>query len=172
MTDFYEDDEVFRDINSFYKRLMERMFREMQDFEKAVKGGHLKGDWAIKPINEPGVRGYVAKGQFQLDGKPASFPRRVLEEKLEPLTDVFEDEEAVKIYIELPGVDKSDIHLDMTDGFAEIKAKNLFKRVKLPTANIDFEKAAASYKNGVLKITIPKIQKTVGDEKKRTIKIE
>lgn len=172
MTDYYEDDEVFRDINSFYKRLMDRMFREMQDFEKAIKSGQFKGDWAIKPINEPGVRGYVAQGQFQLGGKPVSFPRRVLEEKREPLTDIFEEEENVRIYIELPGVDKSDIHLDMADGFAEVKAKNFFKRVKLPTANVDFEKAAASYKNGVLEITIPKIQKTVEDEKKRTIKIE
>jgi len=38
--------------------------------------------------------------------------------------------------------------------------------------NVDLEKATASYKNGVLEVKIPKIQKAVEDEKKRTIRIE
>lgn len=173
MVDYFEDDEIFRDINSFYKRLLERMFREMQNFEKAVKSDQLKGHWVVKPINKPSVRGYVARGQFQL-GKPirAHIPERVLEEEREPLTDVFEEKENVKIYLELPGVDKSDIQLNVADGFIEVRAKNFFKTVKLPTGNVDFEKAAANYKNGVLTVTIPKVQETVEDEKKRTIKIE
>ncbi len=166
----YEDDEVFRDINSFYKRLMERMFKEMEDFEKAVRSGQLRGSWDVKPINKPGVRGYVAKGQFQL-GKPMSIPKHVREER-EPLTDVFEENENVKIYMELPGIDKSDIQLNVTEGVIEVKAKNFFKKVKLPVEDIDLEKVAASYKNAVLEVTVPKVRKTVEDEKKRTIKIE
>lgn len=171
MGDYYEDDEVFRDINSFYKRLMDRMFKEIQDFEKAVSSGQIKGSWDVKPVNKPGVRGYVARGQFQL-GEPMHVPKRVFEEKREPLTDIFEEKEHVKIYMELPGVDKNNIQLNVAERSVEVKAKNFFKRVELPTENIDLEKTGASYKNGVLEVTVPKVQKTVEVERKRTIKIE
>jgi len=172
MVDYFEDDEVFRDIDSFYKHLMKRMLKEMDDFEKAVRSGSLKGNWDIKPVNKPGVRGYVARGQFQLGGEPEHVPRVALEEKREPLTDVFEEAENVKIYIELPGVDKNDIQLDVTDGFVEVKAKNFAKTVEIPTGNIDFTKATANYKNGVLQVSIPKINRNIKDAKKRSIKIE
>jgi HSP20 family molecular chaperone IbpA len=171
VVDYYED-EVFRDINTFYKHLMERMFREMQDFEKIAKDGKLKGGWEVKPINKPGVRGYVARGQFQFGSEPMRIPSRALEEEREPLTDVFEEKEGIRIYVELPGVDKKDIQLNVAERVVEIRAKNFSKTVELPTMNVDPEKVAASYKNGVLEVTIPKIQKTIEDKKKRTIKIE
>jgi HSP20 family molecular chaperone IbpA len=172
MADYFEDDEVFRDIDSFYKRMMKHMFKEMENFEKAVRSGKLKGTWDVKPINKPGVRGYVARGQFQLGGEPMRVPRRALEEKREPLTDVFDEKKNVNIYMELPGVDKNDIQLDVTDGFVEVKAKTFAKTVELPTRNVAFTKATANYKNGVLQVTIPRIKKTVKDGKKRSIKIE
>jgi len=172
VVDYYEDDEVFRDINSFYKRLMDRMFKEMQDFEKLAKDRKLKGGWKVKPINKPGVRGYVAQGQFQSGSEPIHIPSRALEEEREPLTDVFEEKEGIRIYVELPGIDKSDIQLNVAERVLEIRAKNFSKTVELSTRNIDLERVAANYKNGVLEVTIPKIQKTIEDEKKRTIKIE
>jgi len=171
MADYYEDDEIFRDINSFYKRLMERMFKEMREFEKAARSGQLPGTWDVKPINKPGVRGYVARGHFQL-GEPTQTPRRALEESREPLTDVFDEKENIRVYMEMPGADKDDIQLNVTARAVEVKAKNFAKTVELPTENVDFEKAAASYKNGVLEVTIPKLTKAVEDEKKRTIKID
>lgn len=171
MVDYYEDDEVFRDINSFYKRLMERMFKNMEDFEKAIRTGQLKGNWDIKPLNKPGVKGYIAQGQFQL-GEPMKIPRQAIDEKREPLTDVFDETDRVRVYVELPGVDKNDIQLNVTEGSAEVKAENFFKKIELPTANVDFENATANYKNGVLEVTIQKTKKIEGDEKKRTIKIE
>ena len=42
----------------------------------------------------------------------------------------------------------------------------------MPTRDIEFEKAVANYKNGVLEVMIPKTKKTVSEEKKKTIKIE
>ncbi len=172
MVDYYEDDEIFRDINSFYKRLMERMSKEMEDLEKAINSGQLKGNWDVKPINGPRVKGYVARGRFQLGDEPTQIPRHDLEEERESLTDVFDEKERVKVYMELPGADKSDIQLNMTERVVEVKAKNFFKTVELPAENVDFEKATASYRNGVLEVIIPKVRKTVEDERKRTIKIE
>jgi len=164
-------DETFRDIDAFYKKLTERMFKQMEEIEKAIQSGRLKGEWDVKPIEKPGVRGYVAKGQFQL-GEPLTIPKQALDETREPLTDVFEDEEHVKLYIELPGVEKDAIQLNVTAGQAEIKAKNFYKTIDLPTRNIEFNKATANYKNGVLEVLIPKKKIAASEEKKKTIKIE
>ena len=164
-------DETFRDIDAFYKKLTERMFRQMEEIDKAIQSGRLQGEWDVRPIEKPGVRGYVAQGRFQL-GEPLTVPKQALDETREPLTDIFEDKEYVKLYIELPGVDKNDIQLNVTATQAEIKAKNFYKTIDLPTRNIEFEKATANHKNGVLEVKIPKKKTAVSDEKKKTINIE
>lgn len=163
-------DDVFRDIDAYYKRLTERMFRQMEEIDKAIQSGRLQGEWDVKPINKPSVRGYIAHGSFQL-GKPFTIPKHALDEPREPLTDTFEDKTHVKLYIELPGVEKDEIQLNITDTQAEIKAKNFYKTINLPNKNIEFDKAKANYKNGVLEVLIPK-KKTVAEDGKKTIKIE
>jgi len=147
------------------------MFKEMEEIEKAIRSGKLQGEWEVKPIEEPGVKGYVARGRFQL-GEPLTIPKHAIDEVREPLTDIFEEQDHVKLYVELPGVEKNDIQLNVTEGRAEVKAKNFYKVIDLPTRDIEFEKATANYKNGVLEVMIPKTKKTVSEEKKKTINIE
>jgi HSP20 family molecular chaperone IbpA len=143
----------------------------MEEIEKAIRSGKLQGEWEVKPIEEPGAKGYVARGRFQL-GEPLTLPKQAVDEVREPLTDVFEDKDHVKLYVELPGVEKNDIQLNVTEGRAEVKAKNFYKVVDLPTRDVEFEKAIANYKNGVLEVTIPKKEKTASEDEKKTIKIE
>jgi len=168
VTDF---DEIFGDKDSYFKKLSKRMLKEMEEIEKAIKSGKLQGEWEVKPIEEPSVKGYVARGRFQL-GEPLTLPKQAVDEVREPLTDVFEEQDHVKLYVELPGVEKNDIQLNVAEGRAEVKAKNFYKVIDLPTRDIEFEKATANYKNGVLEVNIPKTKKTVSEEKKKTIKIE
>jgi len=174
MPDDFED--LFHDVDEFYKRLTKKMFKEMQAVEEAIRNGKLEGEWDIKPIEEPGVKGYIAKGRFQLGDKSApktlKLPTQIKDEVREPLTDVFQDNDNVKIYMELPGVEKDDIEFNVTGGHAEVKAKNFFKTVDLPTKDVEVDKAVANYKNGVLEVTIPKVKKSGTGEQKRTIKIE
>jgi len=171
MPEDFED--IFDDVDDFYKKLTKKMFREMEAFDKAIRSGKLEGEWDIKPIEEPGVKGYVARGRFQLGkSEPLKLPPQINDEVREPLTDVFEDKDSVKLYVELPGVEKDDIQLNVTDGRAEVRAKNFFKAVDLPTKDVEFDKAVANYKNGVLEVTIPKTKKSATEEQKRTIKIE
>jgi len=164
-------DEVFRDMERFHRRFVDEVRREMEGVEEAIRSGKLQGNWDVKPIDEPGVKGYVAHGRFW-SREPLTVPRQAVDEVREPLTDVFQDEEAVQIYVELPGVEKDDVQLNVTEGKAEIKAKNFYKVVDLPTKDVDFEKADANYKNGVLQVRIPKVKKATEDEEKRKIKIE
>ena len=173
MTDYFEDDEVFQDISTFYDRLMKRMFKDMEGFQKTIGSGKLKGTWDIRPIDQPTVKGYVARGRFQVGSDPLQIPKNDLDREMrEPLTDVFVEEDAVKVYMELPGVDKTDVQLNVTERFVEVKAKNFAKTVELPTAEIDLDQATANYKNGVLVVMIPKLRKPAEDEKKRSIRIQ
>jgi len=172
--DDFED--IFDDVDKLYQRLAKKMFRDMENIEEAIRSGKLEGEWDIKPIEEPVVKGYIARGRFQFGGKQApkilTLPKQVREEVREPLTDVFQDNDNVKLYVELPGVEKTDIQLNVTANRAEIKAKYFYKSIELPTQDIEVDKATANYKNGVLEVTIPKTKKAAAEERKTTIKIE
>ena len=92
-----------------------------------------------------------------------------------PTVDVSEIEEKIIIKAELPGVDKKDIHVDVKDGILsitgersyekEVKEEKFHRRERafgkfhrsfaLPDG-LDPEKIDADYKDGVLKVEIPK----------------
>ncbi len=168
--------DLFDDVDKMYQRFARKMFSEMEDIEKAIKSGKLEGEWDIRPIEEPNVKGFVARGRFELAKKARpktlTLPKAVPQEAREPLADVFEDKESIKLYIELPGVEKTDIQLNVSQGQAEIKAKNFYKTIDLPQADIEVDKVVANYKNGVLEVTVPKKKKTEPEKTKTTIKIE
>jgi len=174
----YFDEDDYRGMDPFFKKFVERMFKEMNELEEAIRSGKFQGGWDIKPIDRPGVKGYVAQKRFQAGEpiqrgqQPLTIPKHLTEETREPLTDVFEDKEFVKLYVELPGVEKNHVQLNITERRAEIKAKNFYRLIDLPASDIEFEKASANYKNGVLEVLIPKTKKTIEEEKKHTIKIE
>jgi len=169
-------EDIFHDAENFHRRLLKKMFKEMDDIEEAIRSGKLEGEWDIKPIEEPGVKGYIAKGRFQFGDKAApktlKLPKQIQEENREPLTDMFQDKDSVKLYVELPGVEKTDIQLNITQGRAEIKAKNFYKTIDLPTPNVEPDKVMANYKNGVLEVTIPKAKETATQDHKTNIKVE
>lgn len=92
-----------------------------------------------------------------------------------PSADVYEEDAQYVIKAELPGVDKSNIHLDVENNILvlkgertedkEVKEENYYRRemacgsfqrsFALPDG-INTDAIAADYKDGVLKITIPK----------------
>ncbi|UCD96904.1 MAG: Hsp20/alpha crystallin family protein, partial [Candidatus Bathyarchaeota archaeon] len=78
----------------------------------------------------------------------------------------------IEIYMELPGVEKEDIQLNVIEDIVEVKAKDFFKRVNLPTQTTDPEKATSKYRNGVLEINVPKRPKQKDERPGKKIKIE
>jgi HSP20 family protein len=77
----------------------------------------------------------------------------------EPLTDVIDCGDTIAVTVELPGVEKDNIKLEIADMLLTIKVDNesrrYFKEVQLP-APVKEEAAKASYKNGILDITLTK----------------
>ena len=121
---------------------------------------------------------------------PAMWLRtRFLAEELSPSIDVFEEDGAVVVKAELPGMKKEDINVELSGGVLKISGekkreekvekKNYFRierssglferRISLPV-DIQSDKAEASFKDGVLEIKIPKSEKDKNKEMK--IKID
>jgi len=103
-----------------------------------------------------------------------------------PSVDISENDTEFMIRAEVPGMDKNDLNITLTDGLLTIKGekkkeseerKENYHRVeshygsftrtlKLP-GEIETDKINANYKDGVLKITVPKAEKA--EAKKITV---
>ncbi|MEM2896156.1 MAG: archaeal heat shock protein Hsp20 [Candidatus Bathyarchaeia archaeon] len=171
---FFEDtfEEMQRMMEEMFKDLTATMPKELIRERKLPEGG------AIKEFG-PFVYGYSMT--IGPDGKPIirefgnvkpSLTKRGLEvkEEREPLVDTIADEKTVKVIAELPGVDKSDIKLNATEKSLTISVdtekRKYHKELTLP-AEVEPESAKASYKNGVLEVTLNRVKpKRVGKEVK------
>jgi HSP20 family protein len=114
---------------------------------KGVFGFSIRTALGGKPIVEP----------FGNVRKTPKGP--IVEEEREPITDVFEEEEEVRVYAEMPGVDAEDITLDLKGDILDISAqtgdRKYNKEVLLP-AKVKPETLTSSYKNGILEVRMKK----------------
>src|SRR5208283_6243068 len=78
-----------------------------------------------------------------------------VKEEREPLVDIVETNGEVRVVVELPGVEKSDIKLHGTEDSLTISVdtpqSKYFKEVELPV-KVKVKEASSSYKNGVLAV--------------------
>ncbi len=105
-----------------------------------------------------------------------------------PTVNTREDEKAYHIEVDLPGVKKEDIHVDISDGVLTISGERKFKKevkekdyYKVESSFGKFERSfrlpedvkeddiKAETKDGVLNITLPKVKK---EEKKKKIEVK
>jgi HSP20 family protein len=84
----------------------------------------------------------------------------------EPLVDVMEEKDKYKIFVELPGVDKEKVKLDVAENSVQVKTeddKKFYKMIDLESS-VDTDSAKASYKNGILTLELDKKEKRKGTE--------
>jgi HSP20 family protein len=114
------------------------------------------------------VYGYSMK--IGPDGKPEirefgnikkSLKGPQVKEEREPLVDIVETDGEVRVVVELPGVEKSDIKLHGTEDSLTISVDTpeykYYKDVTLPT-KVRVKDAKSAYKNGVLEVVLPKAE--------------
>jgi HSP20 family protein len=94
----------------------------------------------------------------QFGNKPPESPEE--EGAREPLTDIIEEKDRIRVIVELPGVEKDDIQLHVEDRLLDISVdredRKFSKELELPSA-VDPDSAQASYKNGVLEVSLTKV---------------
>ena len=141
--------------------------------EVSAKGGPVSGwnkegeiDLSHLKKGMKGVFGFSVKNA--IGGKPIveSFgnikktpkgPK--VEEEREPIIDIFDEKEEIKVYAEMPGVSKEDIKLDLKEDILDISARSgdrkYHKEVLLP-AKLKAENMTSAYTNGMLEVKIKK----------------
>ena len=159
-------DEWFRRTRKFFEeidKLFDELVREAMAFERFEERGpgvrRVYGPYyygfsvTIGPDGVPRIREW---GNI----KPGIRP--IISDRIEPFTDVREEEDKVMVIVDIPGVEKEDINVEATENEVVISAergeRKYYKVVKLP-AKVKPETAKAQYKNGVLTITIEKVEK-------------
>jgi len=114
---------------------------------KAVYGFSVKTMDGGKPVVE----------QFGNIKKTPKGPR--VEEEREPITDLFDEKDEVRICAEMPGLNEGDIKLDLKDDILEITAhtgdRKYCKEVLLPI-KAKPENMTFAYRNGILEVKIKK----------------
>ncbi|MEM2111736.1 MAG: archaeal heat shock protein Hsp20 [Candidatus Bathyarchaeia archaeon] len=172
-------DWYFKDIDTIMRnveRMMEETFRGffMRMPENLIREKKLP-DGSIIKESGPIIWGYSMT--IGPDGKPVvrefgnlkpSVQRRPweppfsLKEEREPLVDLVETDSEVKIIAELPGIEKEDINLYATSNSliidVDTKERKYHKEMNLPS-EVDPKGARSTYKNGVLEVTLKKIEK-------------
>jgi HSP20 family protein len=164
---FYTGDLI--DMIRELERRMDEAFRELAERvpEKWVRERRLADGRVVKEFG-PFVYGYsVTIGP---DGKPIvrefgnikpvpGRPGLTVKERHEPLTEVIEEDSEVKVIMEIPGVEKEDIEVYVSDGELTVsvdsKGRSYHKVVEIPK-DVEFEKVKTTYKNGILEITLPR----------------
>ena len=169
--DFWED--FFSEISDEFIAMRKQMDRFVRDSMRAPDDKEFR--------NRPFVYGF----SFRMgpDGIPhfeqfgdTRFgrygPRRDSKDaKREPLTDIIEAEDYVTITMELPGIEKKDINLEIVENNliidVDTEVRKYHKELKLPE-KLDTDNIVANYKNGVLDIKIMRKK----EEKMKGKKIE
>jgi len=183
-------DEWFEKLEKDLRRMMRRAFsfspfeEDFFDFFKRIEGEFPKElvreeklpDGSVRREYGPFIYGYSVR--IGPDGKPVirefgNVKRRVspvkpveVKEATEPLVDVITEDDKIKVIAEVPGVDKQDIKLNVVGKTLHIRAESerrkYSKDVELPE-EVDPKTAKASYKNGILEVTLNRARK---EEKK------
>lgn len=96
---------------------------------------------------------------------------------LTPSVDVSQTDDAVQVTVELPGIEEKDIDVTLSEGVLTIRGEKRheedrkdkkfhhversygsFQRSILLPAEVDSEKVDAEFRNGVLTVTLPKVE--------------
>lgn len=150
---------LFKGISGLFD-LVSKMVEEGK--EEVTRTGEIRG----LGDKVKGMYGFTVK--MGLGGKPiieqfgnikATEKGTVVNEVREPIVDVFDEEERLVVIAELPGVEESDVHLEVRDDIleltAEAKERKYRKEVLLPSP-VDADSMESTYKNGILEIKLLK----------------
>ena len=166
---------IFGDIDRLIEEMEKEMTEAFKDMENTVPEDMYRErrlpDGSVRREYGPFVYGYSVK--IGPDGKPTirefgnmkpgltgegGAPLN-LTERREPLVDLIEDGDTVKVLAELPGVEKKDIRLKATDHSLTINVDNptrkYYKELEFPE-EVDEKTAKSTYTNGILEIVFRK----------------
>ena len=164
-------EEIRQGVSSFWDSVAEGWNRLRESAASALTGFKADSDTGLPAKTEVDDEYYLpSQGWAMLGG------------------DVFEDDKKVVVRLEVPGMDKSDLDIEVQGDVLVVSGEKRFERergdgryrvlqcaygsfrraVSLPAAVLA-DKAKAGYKDGVLRIELPKL--SAGKPRKLTVKV-
>jgi len=189
--------DIERDIADMHER-MDKMFKQAMDgkLEKPGPGGPFVYGFSMRtgpdgvphiqefgnmppelrermsqtrrlPFTSSGELGSCSAGKASSSSESNDFQSR------KPLTDIMECDDHLTITMELPGIEKKDIELEILDNELEVNVdtpvRKYYNRLPLP-AEVDPKSISANFKNGVLDVNVKRIK--TQPKKGKRIKID
>jgi HSP20 family protein len=152
-----EWDEFFREFDRLEKMVDELMNDAPDNMSKNQRERKFPNPYvlgfsvSIGPDGKPRVHKF---GSLQ-----STVQGSEVREEREPLVDVVDDKKEVVVIAELPGVEKDDIKLDVTESTLRISVdtpeRSYYKKLFLP-AKVQSSSMNVGYKNGVLAVRLKK----------------
>tara|TARA_B110000014_G_C19966015_1_gene499998 strand:+ start:200 stop:781 length:582 start_codon:yes stop_codon:yes gene_type:complete len=159
-------DDIFGNLDSEFRKMRKQMDNLMRDA--------VEGNISDNSTNKPFVFGFsvtsgpdgIPKFEDFSNNRIESFSSSenetkepTVETSREPLTDVNETDSEIAITVELPGVAKEDIDINVTENKVEVKvdteARNYFKTINL-SCDVQTKSSKATYTNGILDLVLKK----------------
>jgi len=150
--DFFGMDNDFEQFFRQFERMWEKAFQnipidEMQQGKSFIHGFSIN----IGPDGKPRFQEFGNHHKKIAKGQPS------ISEEREPITDIIEDDEEISITVEIPGVEKQDIDLNVTENNLEIFVNNPERKyrkvIDLPCDVLPMT-SKATYKNGILDVVL------------------
>ncbi|MCD6323898.1 MAG: Hsp20/alpha crystallin family protein [Desulfurococcales archaeon] len=153
---------IFDIFNDLIREVDEEFREFFEEFERI-------GEFSPEEFKGTGVRPFVYGFRVTIgpDGRPkieefgnvrklGRTPK--ITEEIEPLVDVIDEGDKIRVVAEVPGVEKDNIKLRVSGRKLIIDASNgkkYHKEVELPS-EVELKAAKARYRNGVLEVELPK----------------
>ncbi|MEJ2775480.1 archaeal heat shock protein Hsp20 [Sulfolobaceae archaeon RB850M] len=161
-------DDLIRQIEEEFERFEREFMRIGSEGKAETFGPYIYGfRVTIGPDGKPIVEEFGNVRSYK--GKP------MISEEREPLVDVVEKGDEIRVIAEVPGVDKDKVKVKITEGGTKLiiqatgEDRKYYKEIELP-AQVDDKSAKATYNNGVLQVIMKKVK---GKEEEGTeIKVE
>jgi HSP20 family protein len=149
--DLFNDERVMEDMRRMTEEMM-KMFSNAQPGKPFVHGFKIE----FGPDGKPKIEDFGNKPIQSQDGNP------IISEEREPLTDIIEGDDDVAVTVEMPGIEKKDIDLNVKKDYLEMKVntpnRKYHKHLELPCGVVP-KTTKATYKNGILDIVIKRKEK-------------
>ena len=156
-------EDIFNNLDSEFQKMRKQMDGLMRDaVEGVIPDNANKNPFVFGFSVKTGPDGFPIFEEF---GNTKIRPFRnqgeepVVDTSREPLTDINESEDQIAITVELPGVNKEDIDINVMEDRVEVNVKTesrkYFKSIDLKSL-VETESSKATYTNGILDLVLTK----------------
>lgn len=144
-----EFERMFRDMERMMQRAFQMSYDKLEPGKSFVRGFRIH----VGPDGKPHIEEF---GNHQI---PSDTGEASISDEREPLTDVMECEKDISVTVELPGVEKEDIDLRVTEEQLEITVdspQRKYHKIVNFSSEVKPKTTKATYKNGILDVSVEK----------------